>query len=163
MPAVNADADSPSIARTCSPTAIRVSTVFLGGFCDMDLAIEPAGLAARILAILSLVMGLGDAAHLLGVWSGPQSPLTAFGVTGFALLAILAAARLFAALGLWLQVQWGAVLLAAALVVELGAVLLGNGLVTMTLYSFIFKLAVLLATFALLAMSWFMTRRHAAD
>ena len=129
----------------------------------MDMGTEPAGLAARVLAILSLVMGLGDAAHLLGVWSGAQSPLTAFGATGFALLAILAAARLFAALGLWLQVQWGAVLLAAALVVELGVVLLGNGLIAMTLYSFIFKLAVLLATFALIAMHWFVTRRHATD
>lgn len=129
----------------------------------MDMGTEPAGLAARVLAILSLVMGLGDAAHLLGVWSGAQSPLSAFGPTGFALLAILAAARLFAALGLWLQVQWGPVLLAVALIVELGVALLGDGVVAMTLYSFIFKLAVLLATFALIAMNWFVTRRHAID
>lgn len=129
----------------------------------MDLRTEPAGIAARVLAIVSLVMGLGDAARLLGVWSGAQSPLTAFGSTGFALLAVLAAARLFAALGLWLQVQWGPVLLAAALFVELFVFLFGSGIVAMTLYGFIFKLAALLATIGLVVISWFMVRRHAID
>lgn len=129
----------------------------------MDLKTEPAGIAARVLAVISLVMGLGDAARLLGVWSGAQSPLTAFGPTGFALLAVLAAARLFAALGLWLQVQWGLVLLAAALFVELAVFLFGDGIVALTLYGFIFKLAALLATIGLIAMSWFLVRRHAHD
>jgi hypothetical protein len=129
----------------------------------MDLRTEPAGIVARVLAIISLVMGLGDAARLLGVWSGSQSPLVAFGSTGFALLAILAAARLFAALGLWLHLQWGAVLLAVALFVELFVFLFGGGVVAMTLYGFIFKLAALLATIGLIAMSWFLVRRHAAD
>lgn len=129
----------------------------------MDLRTEPAGLVARVLAIVSLVMALGDAARLLGVWSGAQSPLVAFGSSGFALLAILAAACLFAALGLWLQVQWGAVLLAVALFVELFVFLFGRGVLALTLYGFIFKLVVLLATIGLIALSWFLARRHAAD
>jgi hypothetical protein len=129
----------------------------------MDLTTEPAGIAARVLAIISLVMGLGDAARLLGVWSGAQSPILAFGSTGFALLAVLAAARLFAALGLWLQVQWGAVLLAVALFVELTVYLFGGGLVAMTLLGFIFKLGALLATIGLIAISRFLVRRQAVD
>lgn len=129
----------------------------------MDLRNEPAGKIARVLAILSLVMGLGDAAQLLGVWSGSQSPLTVFGPTGFALLAVLSAARLFAALGLWLKVQWGPVLLAVALFVELFVFLFGSGTVPMTLYGFIFKLGVLLATIGLVAMTWILGRRHALD
>ncbi|WP_196259033.1 hypothetical protein [Pelagibacterium limicola] len=129
----------------------------------MDLTTEPVGIAARVLAIASLVMGLSDAARLLGVWGGAPSPIAALGGTGFALLATLAAARLFAALGLWLQVQWGAVLLAAALFIELAVHLSGNLTVALTLFDFIFKLGALLATIALIAMGWFLARRHAAE
>lgn len=73
----------------------------------------------RIVAILALVLGLSDAARLLGINMGANSPITAMGFTSFTFLAIFCLARLFAAVGLWIKASWGAVLLVGATALEL--------------------------------------------
>ena len=94
----------------------------------MDLKSPIAGRYVRIVAIIALLLGLSDAARLLGVGSGLPgvSPIYTLGVTGFTYLAIFALARLFAAVGLWIQASWGAVLLVGATVIELGMYVLGS-------------------------------------
>jgi hypothetical protein len=92
----------------------------------MDLKEGLAGRYVRIIAIISLLVGLGDAARLLGVSSGHVSPITILGPAGFVYLAIFALSRLFAAVGLWIGASWGAVLLVGATTVELVLFLGGN-------------------------------------
>lgn len=91
----------------------------------MDIKSELAGRYLRIIAIIALLLGLADAARLLGVSTGAQSPLTQLGAVGFAYLAAFSIARLFAAVGLWIRASWGAVLLAGATLIELALYLAG--------------------------------------
>ena len=79
----------------------------------MDFSAPPIAIYIRIVAIISLLLGLNDAARLLGVNLGEVSPIATMGMTGFVYLAIFALARLFAAVGLWIKASWGAVLLVA--------------------------------------------------
>lgn len=129
----------------------------------MDFRNEPLGLLARILALLSLFIGLGDAARLLGLGAGSASPILTIGTMGFVLLSALTLMRLFAAVGLWIQSSWGAIVLAASLAIELGFHLLGSTWVSLGLWNFIFKLGVMLATFGLLAIAQLSVRRQLAD
>ena len=129
----------------------------------MDFRIEPAGIIARILALLSLFLGLSDAARLLGLGSGGLSPIALLGAMGFVMLAALSLMRLFAAVGLWIHAGWGAVLLLGSLVAEIAFYLLGSSWVSLTLWGFIFKLVVMLATFALLTFAYLVAQRHIAD
>jgi hypothetical protein len=115
------------------------------------------------LALASLFMGLGDATRLLGLGAGPTSPIVTLGVIGFLLLAGLSLMRLFAAVGLWIHARWGAVVLAGSLIVEIVLYLAGSAWVSLSLWGFIFKLAVMLATFALLAFAQMAARRQIAD
>ena len=87
----------------------------------MDFQSALAARYLRVVAIIALLLGLVDAARLLGVSSGAQSPITQLGATGFAYLAVFCLARLFAAVGLWIRASWGAVLLGLATTVELHA------------------------------------------
>src|ERR1044071_5068069 len=98
----------------------------------MDLKSPIAGRYVRIVAIIALLLGLSDAARLLGI-AGPGnvSPLTTLGAAGFTYLAIFAVARLFAAVGLWIQASWGAVLLIGATGMELAMYVMGAGGVDM--------------------------------
>ena len=66
----------------------------------MDFNTPFASRYIRVVALISLLLGLNDAARLLGVTTGSQSPLDLLGVTGFVYLSIFALARLFAAVGL---------------------------------------------------------------
>lgn len=129
----------------------------------MDFRTEPAGVYARALALISLFMGLGDAARLLGIDAGPASPIASLGPAGFVILAILCLSRLFAALGLWMQVRWGAILFAGALGVELVLYLFFSDLVVTSFHGFIFKLVAMLATISLLALAHFLSHRHVSD
>lgn len=129
----------------------------------MELRVEPAGIVARLLAVVSLVLGLGDAITLLGVESGDANPLALLGPAGFTVLAALCIARLFAAVGLWMQVRWGAVLLAGALAVEIALHLSGSLWVSLGLIGFLFKLVVLLATIGLLVLAHLLTTRQSQD
>jgi hypothetical protein len=92
----------------------------------MDLKGELGGHYVRVVAIIALGLGLADAWRLLGVSSGPESPISLFGTTGFTYLAIFCLSRLFAAVGLWIKASWGAVLLVGATVVEIGLYLAGS-------------------------------------
>jgi hypothetical protein len=129
----------------------------------MDFILEPAGRYIRIVAIIALLLGLNDAARLLGVTSGDQSPLTTLGPAGFTYLALFALARLFAAVGLWIKASWGAVLLVSATGVELLMFLLGNRDVQMSAIGFAVRLVLLTAIILVFVLSWRVRRARVHD
>lgn len=77
-------------------------------------------LIVRVLAVIGLLLGLGDAANLLGVGHDQSGPMVHFGVSGFFVLSAFTVATLFAAVGLWIGASWGAVLMAGAMLAQLG-------------------------------------------
>jgi hypothetical protein len=130
----------------------------------MDFDSEPAGRYVRIIAIISLLLGLNDAARLLGVQLAPGlSPLTALGPTGFTLLAIFALSRLFAAVGLWIKASWGAVLLVGATGVELILYLTGSRDVQMTMFGFAVRLVLLTAIIVIFVLALRLRRDRVHD
>jgi len=129
----------------------------------MDFKSPIAGRYVRIVAIIALLLGLSDAARLLGVTGGSaESPLVVLGVSGFTYLAIFALARLFAAVGLWIRASWGAVLLVGATAIELGMYLFGTGDVQMSALGFAVRL-VLLASIVLIFVLSLRFRERAHD
>ena len=124
---------------------------------------EPTGRYLRIVAIISLLQGLSDAARLLGVWLGDQSPIALLGPAGFTWLAIFCIARLFAAVGLWLKASWGAVLLLVATTVELTLFLSGSPDAQMSLFGFGIRLVLLIAILLIFALLFVMGRRAVQD
>jgi len=128
----------------------------------MDFKSPIAGRYVRVIAIIALLLGLSDAARLLGVTGGVgQSPIATFGVTGFTYLAVFAAARLFAAVGLWIRASWGAVLLVGATGIELVMYLMGSRDVEMSALGFIVRLVLLVSILLVLALSLrFRERAH---
>ncbi|MHA6691909.1 hypothetical protein [Devosia sp. A449] len=129
----------------------------------MDFNAQPIGIYIRIVAIISLLLGLNDAARLLGVNLGAVSPITTMGMTGFVYLAIFGLARLFAAVGLWIKASWGAVLLVGATTVELALYLLGNADVRMTAFGFAVRLVLLASILIIFVLSVRHRRARAAD
>ncbi|MGN6489259.1 MAG: hypothetical protein ACTHLT_15780 [Devosia sp.] len=127
----------------------------------MDFQSALAGRYLRIVAIIALLLGLVDAARLLGVSSGAQSPITQLGATGFAYLAVFCLARLFAAVGLWIRASWGAVLLGSATTVELLMYLFRNKDVTISAFGFAVRLLLVVSVAALLFLS--LRTRRARD
>jgi hypothetical protein len=111
----------------------------------MDFKTDISGRYVRIVAIIALLLGLSDAARLLGVSTGAESPLATLGATGFASLAVFALARLFAAVGLWIKASWGAVLLVGATTAELALYLLGSKDVQMSAFGFAVRLVLLVS------------------
>lgn len=111
----------------------------------MDFNTPILGRYVRIVAILSLLVGLGDASRLLGVSTGDANPIDLLGIAGFVYLSIFAMARLFASVGLWIRASWGAVLLLAATTVELGMYLLGNRAIQLSALDFAVRLVLLVA------------------
>ena len=65
----------------------------------MDFKSELAGRYLRIVAIITLLLGLSDASRLLGVATGASSPIAQLGTAGFAYLGVFCLSRLFAAGG----------------------------------------------------------------
>jgi len=128
----------------------------------MDFKSELAGRYLRIIAIIALLLGLADAARLLGVSTGAQSPLTQLGTVGFAYLACFSIARLFAAVGLWIRASWGAVLLAGATVIELALYFAGVREVRMDAVGFAIRL-LLVGGLGVLFFLNFRMRRSAHD
>lgn len=116
----------------------------------------------RIIAVVALFLGLSDAARLLGVNMGATSPIAVMGFSGFAYLAVFSLARLFAAVGLWIKASWGAVLLVAATVTELGLHLLGNSDIRMTTLGLALRIVLLVAILVILGLS-LRFRRAQAD
>ncbi|WP_193336302.1 hypothetical protein [Devosia beringensis] len=129
----------------------------------MDFNASPIGIYIRIVAIISLMLGLNDAARLLGVNLGSVSPITTMGMTGFVYLAIFALARLFAAVGLWIKASWGAVLLVGATSVELALYLMGSSDVDMSAIGFAVRLVLLASIIIIFVLSIRIRRAGAAD
>ncbi|WP_297108214.1 hypothetical protein [uncultured Devosia sp.] len=115
----------------------------------------------RIVAILALVLGLNDAARLLGVNTGSLSPITAMGSTAFVYLAVFCLAKLFAAVGLWIRASWGAVLLVGVTALELALYLAGNADIRMSMFGFVVRLILLAAIVLIFALSLRFARAHA--
>jgi uncharacterized membrane protein (DUF2068 family) len=128
----------------------------------MDLTSPIAGRYVRIVAIIALLLGLSDAARLLGVAGIPGvSPIYTLGAAGFTYLAIFALARLFAAVGLWIQASWGAVLLVGATVIELGMYMIGSRDVQMSALGFAVRLVLLVSIVLIFVLSLrFRQRAH---
>ena len=120
----------------------------------MDPSAEPLARYLRVIAIVTLLLGLSDAARLLGVSLGPQSPIEAMGLKAFVYLAVFTLALLFAAVGLWIKASWGAVLLGAATAAQLLLFLTGNPDVRMTIYGFGIRLVLLAAILSLFVFRW---------
>jgi uncharacterized membrane protein (DUF2068 family) len=125
----------------------------------MDFNTPIAGRYVRIVAIIALLLGLNDASRLLGVSTGAQSPIDILGVTGFVYLAVFSMAQLFAAVGLWIRASWGAVLLVAATVLELGMYLLGSKDVQMSALGFAIRLVLLVSIVVVFVLSIRMRER----
>ncbi|ODT76997.1 MAG: hypothetical protein ABS76_29245 [Pelagibacterium sp. SCN 64-44] len=129
----------------------------------MDFNNQPISIYIRIVAIISLLLGLNDAARLLGVNLGATSPIAAFGMSGFVYLAIFSMARLFAAVGLWIKTSWGAVLLVSATGAELVLYLMGNPDIRMTAFGFAIRLVLLISILVIFGLSVRLHRARIAD
>lgn len=129
----------------------------------MDFNAQPIGIYIRVVAIISLLLGLSDASRLLGVNLGAVSPIAAMGMTGFVYLAIFSLARLFAAVGLWIKASWGAVLLVASTAAELGLYLMGSPDVSMSAFGFAVRLVLLAAILIIFIIGIRMSRARAGD
>ena len=125
----------------------------------MDFNTPIAGRYVRIVAIIALLLGLNDASRLLGVSTGAQSPIDILGVTGFVYLAIFAMAQLFASVGLWIRASWGAVLLVAVTVLELGMYVIGSRDVQLSLLGFMIRLVLLASIVVVFILSLRMRER----
>ena len=126
----------------------------------MDFRGELAARYVRIIAIVALLVGLGDAARLLGVTSGSVSPLAQLGPAGFVYLAAFCLSRLFAAVGLWIGASWGAVLLVGATTVELLMFLIGNRDVQLDAIGFVVRLALVIAIVLMFVLRMRTRRAH---
>lgn len=126
----------------------------------MDFKSDLAGRYLRIVAIITLLLGLSDASRLLGLSSGTHSPIAELGVAGFSYLTAFCLARLFAAVGLWIRASWGAVLLGGATAVELAMYLMGNADVRISAFGFAVRLLLLVSVAGLFVLSLRMRRAH---
>ena len=129
----------------------------------MDLNSQPIGVYIRIIAIVSLLLGLNDASRLLGVNLGAVSPLATMGMTGFVYLGIFALARLFAAVGLWIKASWGAVLLVGATGVEMVLYLIGSADVSMSPFGFAVRIVLLVSILIVLVLNIRLQRARSID
>lgn len=111
----------------------------------MDLRTELAPLVLRVVAMLALVIGLADAARLLGVMGGAQSPIAVLGPAGFAYLGMFCLARLFASVGIWIGASWGSVLLVGASVLELVLAIADSRDVSLDIFGFVIRIAMIAA------------------
>lgn len=118
-------------------------------------------LYVRIVAVLALLLGLNDAARLLGVNMGATSPVSVMGISAFIYLAVFSLARLFAAVGLWIRASWGAVLLVGATAVELGLYVAGNPDIRLTAFGFAMRVVLLASIVLILALSLRFNRAQA--
>lgn len=115
----------------------------------------------RIVSILALILGLSDAARLLGVNMGATSPIAAIGFSSFVLLAVFCLARLFAAVGLWIKASWGAVLLVGATALELLLYISGNPDIRMGAVGFAVRVVLLASIVLIFALSLRFSRAQA--
>lgn len=106
----------------------------------------------RQIAIIALINGVLDAGRILGVGDGTVNPFEAYSVAGFALLGGFAIARIFAAVGMWIESNWGAPLLLGITLVELMVYLTANVRLEIGLVGFVARLIELVGAMLIL---WF--------
>lgn len=104
----------------------------------------------RQIAILALLNGVLDAGRLLGVGAGDIDPLSKYSVAGFAILGTFTVARLFAAVGMWIESNWGTPLLFGITLVELIIYLGGSVHLDIGLVGFVARLIELVGTILIL-------------
>ena len=103
-----------------------------------------SGRYIRIVAIISLLLGLNDAARLLGVSLGRCQPDLDAGRHRFHLSRHLLPGPPVRRRGLWIQASWGAVLLVGATAVELVMFLMGSRDVQLSMFGFGMRLVLLM-------------------
>lgn len=106
----------------------------------------------RQIAIIALINGVLDTGRILGVGNGAVNPFDAYSVTGFALLGGFAVARIFAAVGMWIESNWGAPLLLGITLVELVIYLVGSVRLEIGIVGFVARLIELVGAMLIL---WF--------
>lgn len=121
------------------------------------------GYYIRIVALISLALGLADAARLLGVSLGAVSPIATMGLAGFVFLGVFSLVRLFAAVGLWIKASWGAVLLVGATTAELGLYLMGNPDIEMSAVGFAIRLVLLASIIIIFVLGVRIRRAQTSD
>lgn len=114
----------------------------------------------RTVAIITLLMGLGDAARLVGLGDGDKSPIAILGVAGFTWLTIFCIAHLFAAVGLWIKASWGAVTLIGACLLALILTATGSPDFSVDLVGAALRVLILVVLLGLMAINWRARRQH---
>lgn len=129
----------------------------------MDFTLQPISRYVRIIAIVVLVVGLFDAARLLGVMGGSVNPVSDVGSATFFPLASFTIARLFAAVGLWIRASWGAVVLIGATVMELLLFFVNASMVSLDWPALAIRILVLIAVGLLIFFSLRLQRARVHD
>lgn len=117
----------------------------------------------RFLAVVCLLVGLGDTSRLVGLTTGAENPLTSFGITGFVFLAILAISRLFASVGLWINASWGGALLIGATLFEIGLLFSGSPDIHLSWFGILVRLGLLAGMLTILGRRYLHLREHVHD
>lgn len=104
----------------------------------------------RIIALLALFTALIDAGRLLGIGAGGANPIALFSVSGFVLLGIFTVARLFAAVGMWIESNWGTAVLFLGTLIEVALFLSGAVHLDIGFFGFILRLILLVGASLLL-------------
>jgi hypothetical protein len=117
----------------------------------------------RIVAMISLLMGLSDAARVLGVSLGGVSPIITLGTMEFTYLGAFALAQLFAAVGLWMKASWGGLVLVLVTAGEIALYFSGGRHVHMSSYGLALRIVLLLAVLVIFALSLRLRRANAHD
>ena len=118
--------------------------------------------AARIVAGISLFVGLANVLRAFGTFGDAFNPIEQYGQFGFSVLVMTGLLRLFAAVGLWAYATWGAALLLIASLIEL--VLIFLAITTLVISPLGFGLSVLLffSGVGLLVWRYINARHHPA-
>lgn len=114
----------------------------------------------RVVAIVTLIMGLADAAQLVGLGQGDRSPLATLGVAGFTWLGIFCVAHLCASVGLWIKASWGAVTLMGACLMALILTFVDSADFSVDLWGGLLRGVIIIVLAGLMALNWRARRQH---
>ena len=117
----------------------------------------------RLLAVICLLVGLGDTSRLVGLSTGAESPLASLGDTGFVFLAIFSVSRLFAAVGMWINSSWGGALLIGATLFEIVLLFSGSPNIHLSWFDILVRLGMLGSLVAYLGLLYLNQRDHVHD
>lgn len=118
---------------------------------------------SRIIALLALFTALLDAGRLLGIGGGASSPIVLYSIPGFVVLGSFTVARLFAAVGMWIESNWGTPLLFLCTLAELVIFLSGTVRLDIGLVGFALRLVLLIGASLLLWLTFRAWRRAVHD